>query len=452
MDSTPCSGGAPAISDDEFADLMMRCPGVQASRRVAVGVSGGADSMALCLLLWGWARPRGIGVTALTVDHGLRPQAADEAGQVAGWLAAREIAHQTLRVTAQRPGAGLQRTARDWRLAAFDGWCRDHHARPVLLAHTAEDQAETLWMRVLADSGPDGLGAMTAETRVAGLAIARPLLPIGKDRLIATCRTRGQPWIEDPSNRQSDFTRVRLRGLAPALRELGIGTRAAARFASGMAGTRRWMDRYCAAFIKAHGGISAAGVVWFEATALADEPEAVADLLLSRILRSVGGHGLPARRKRVSRLRAELCLAGDTLTRTLGGCIIKRLNSGRCLVFRELADCAEPVLLSPGRPTRWDNRFEAISSRTDPVYLGALGSAGWLWLARHEPVTDARNRLAKLPHAARLSFPAIHELDGSVSVPHFESCTGTHWPTPAGSLDIRFCPDAGWMRQLVAPE
>jgi tRNA(Ile)-lysidine synthase len=448
-----------ALCDDDFNGLMNACPAARAARRVAVGVSGGADSMALCLLVDAWARRRGVAVTALTVDHGLRPEAAAEARQVGRWLAARGIDHAILSITAPRPSAGLQRVARGWRFSALDTWCRDHAATSVLLAHNAEDQAETLWMRVLADSGPDGLRAMTAETRVAGMAIARPLLPIAKSRLIATCHARGQSWIEDPSNRRSDFTRVRLRDLAPALRDTGLDPGTASRFSTSMGAARRVIDRHCADFIKRHGGVSVVGVIWFDGVAFAALPPPFADLLLSRVLQAVGGGALPPRRKRVARLREGLCSGPEASAKTLAGCIIARRkagrgvapDAGRFMVFREPTACADPVLLTAGRRTRWDNRFEVISKTDTPVRIGALGEAGWRWLSRHGPDTNPRTGLARLPHAARLSHPAIHELDGSVSVPHFEDCTGSRRMKPTGSLDIRFCPDSDWIRMLAAP-
>jgi tRNA(Ile)-lysidine synthase len=441
--------GAEAIGAKEFDALIQACPAALAAKRLAVGVSGGGDSLALVLLADAWGRRHEIAITALTVDHGLRSDSIVEARQVAGWMKARGIAHEILSVTTMAPASGVQRAARDWRLAGFDRWRRDHGAGAVLLAHTAEDQAETLWLRISADSGPDGLGAMQLQTRVAGLPIARPLLAISKQRLTATCRSHGQPWIEDPSNRNPAFDRVRLRRLAPALGLSGLGADTAQRITASMATARRAMDRFCAIFILDHGGLSPAGVAWFDGVAFAALPATFTDLLLSRLLWAIGGGEFPARRKRVARLGAALRGSSTVLARTLGGCVISRLIDGRVVLFREAAACAKAVWLEPGRKTRWDNRFEACWRGSAPVSLGALGAEGWRWMLRHAPESCVNSGLTALPYAARLSHPAIRELDGTVSVPHFVMGDGMRSTASGWPLDIEFYPDANWIVTLV---
>ncbi|MDA0341912.1 MAG: tRNA lysidine(34) synthetase TilS [Proteobacteria bacterium] len=428
---------------------MQACPEALGAKRLAVGVSGGGDSLALALLADAWGRRHKIAITALTVDHGLRADSIVEARQVAGWMTARGIAHEILRVTEAAPVSGVQRAARDWRLAGFDRWRRDHDVGAVLLAHTAEDQAETLWLRISADSGPDGLGAMHRQTRVAGLPIARPLLAIAKRRLIATCRAHGQPWIEDPSNNNPAFDRVRLRRLAPALGLCGLGPDTAQRITASMAAARQALDRFCANFIEDHGGLSPAGVAWFDGAAFAALPAAFTDLLLSRLLWAIGGGALPARRKRVARLGAALRGSSTVAARTLGGCVISRLVDGRVVLFREAAACAKAVRLVPGRKTRWDNRFEACWRGPAPVSLGALEAEGWRWMSRHAPESCVNSGLAALPYAARLSHPAIRELDGTVSVPHFVMGDGMRSTASGWPLEIEFYPDANWIVTLV---
>ena len=440
-----------ALSDNEFADLMDRCPSAFGTKRIVVGVSGGADSMALTILADAWARARGISMVALTVDHGLRDDASREACRVGTWLRSRGISHRTLRVSETRPVAGIQNAARNWRFAAFDSWCRDNDAGPVLLAHTLEDQAETLWLRVLADSGPDGLAAMGAETSVSGLRIARPLLPVSKHRLIATCRLRGQDWIEDPSNRDLQFTRVQVRELAEALDQRGLGVAQASRIVTGMAGARAAMDRHCAEFIIENGQIFAVGASWFHGDAFARLPAIFGDILISRLVGAIGGGPLPPRRRRVTGVSAALRSTRSSLTRTLGGCVIARRCDGRVWIYREPSACAGPVSLVSGAAVRWDNRFEVQWRGCWPASLGPLGYDGWCWIKRNGHKTSMARRLRGLPHMARLSIPAIRDLDGSVSVPHFVVGDGVRRAAPDDVLVAGFCPDAKWVGPLIAP-
>jgi tRNA(Ile)-lysidine synthase len=440
-----------ALADNEFADLMDRCPSVLGTKRIVVGVSGGADSMALTLLADAWARQRGISMVALTVDHGLRDDAAREASRVGIWLRSRGISHRTLRVSETRPVAGIQNAARNWRFAAFNSWCRDNDAGPILLAHTVEDQAETLWLRMLADSGPDGLAAMAAESRVSGLRITRPLLTISKHRLIATCRLRGQDWIEDPSNRDPQFTRVRLRKLAEVLDQQGLGVAQASRIIAGMAGARAAMDRHCAEFMSEHGRILTVGVGWFDGGAFARLPALFSDILISRLVGAIGGGPLPPRQRRVTGVSEALRSTRSLLTRTLGGCVISRRRDGRVWIYREPVACADPVSLAPGAVARWDSRFEVHWRGSRSSVLGPLGDDGWRWIKRNDRETSMARGLRGLPHMARLSIPTIRELDGSVSVPHFVVRDGVRCAASDALLVVGFSPDAKWVGPLITP-
>ena len=155
-------------------------------QHVAVGVSGGVDSLALCLLAHTWGEENGVKITALTVDHGLRKESAREAAQVKSWLTKRGIPHVTLLLDHPFPRHGIQAFARKWRFQLLGDWCRINPVDVVMLAHTIEDQMETICMRILADSGPEGLSGMRHNTVVGGLRILRPLLKISKDVFSST--------------------------------------------------------------------------------------------------------------------------------------------------------------------------------------------------------------------------------------------------------------------------
>ena len=428
---------AEPVGDREFDSLMAGCKQTRLRNRVAVGVSGGADSLALCLLASNWARDNGVQLTALTVDHGLRSEAADEARQVADWLAQRQICHRILSATGARPTTGIQRIARQRRLEAINAWCRDHDHPSVLFAHTAEDQAETLWMRVGADSGPDGLAAIAPETRLAGLTLARPLLTVPKRRLTATCRVHDQSWIEDPSNHDLRHARVRLRQCAGILAECGLGVDEARRFAGAMAAARRAIDTMCCRFMQASGSVSPAGHAWFDRDAFSRLPPVFADALLRRLLRALGGGTRAPRQRRVTRLAERLRGGGTVPGQTLAGCLVVGRREGIVRVCRESAGLAPPVLLQPGRRTRWDNRFEAVWHGAEPAWLGAAGPMG------------AALAKTTLPHATRLAVPAIRMLDGTVHHTHLSgvdddlSCSGA-------GVEVTFSPDDEWIGWLAA--
>jgi tRNA(Ile)-lysidine synthase len=280
--------------------------------RLAVAVSGGPDSLALALLAADWAGARGGEVLALSVDHGLRPESAAEACQVGEWLSARGIAHSILRWTGPKPATGIQAAARAARYALLEDRCRREGILHLLLGHQREDQAETIALRKERKSGPDGLAGMAALAERPGVRLLRPLIEVPKVRLRATLEALGQPWIEDPSNRDRRFARVRLR-------ERGSPDddgRAAAR-------SRRLLEGETARLLAAACSFREEGCILVDGPLLAAAPPDLGRRALVRILLAVGGGDYPPRGDRLDRLWARLVAGRGSVGATLGGCRLR---------------------------------------------------------------------------------------------------------------------------------
>lgn len=178
---------------------------------LAVAVSGGPDSLALLLL----AAAGPVPVLAATVDHGLRRESAGEAAFVAEACRELEVSHETLTVAVQRDGEGLQAAARQARYTALTTWMDRHGASALLTAHHADDQAETLLMRLQRGSGVGGLAGVRARGGLPGsegrLTVLRPLLGWRRAELAAIVAAAGLEAVNDPSNSDPDFDRVRMR-------------------------------------------------------------------------------------------------------------------------------------------------------------------------------------------------------------------------------------------------
>lgn len=200
-----------------------------AFRGAVLAVSGGPDSTALL----GCAARAGarIPLTVATVDHGLRPGAAAEAEAVARLAARLGVPHRTLAWSGPKPATRLQEAARAARYHLLAGLAREVGVDLVLTAHTLDDQAETVLMRLCAGSGPAGLAGMAPARALDGLTLARPFLGIAKARLVATCEAAGWPFARDPSNIDPRFGRARLRRLLPLLGEEGLSAARLARLA-----------------------------------------------------------------------------------------------------------------------------------------------------------------------------------------------------------------------------
>jgi tRNA(Ile)-lysidine synthase len=194
---------------------------------LVLAVSGGPDSTALMVLAARWrqslkSKPK---LIAVTIDHGLRKESKCEATGVARLARKLGIAHRTLRWHGTKPATGLQQAARHARYRLLADAARAAGAAHVLAAHTRDDQAETVLIRMSRGSGLSGLAAMSRFAVLPGggqIRLVRPLLDIPKARLVATLRAAKIPFAEDLSNRDPRFTRARLRGLMAALAREGL--------------------------------------------------------------------------------------------------------------------------------------------------------------------------------------------------------------------------------------
>ena len=200
------------------ADAVLEARAQQdAVERIGVAVSGGSDSMATLSLLSA-LHP----VEAVTVDHGLRPEAAAEADFVARFCAERGIAHSILRWDGRQAKGNLMDAARRARLQLIGAWARARGIARVALGHTADDQAETFLMRLARESGLEGLAGMREQFEAEGVVWLRPFLGQTRAELREHLLRHGIGWIEDPSNADPRFDRVKARQALAALAPLGL--------------------------------------------------------------------------------------------------------------------------------------------------------------------------------------------------------------------------------------
>jgi tRNA(Ile)-lysidine synthase len=343
---------------------------------LAVGVSGGADSMALALLADGWARARGGRAVGLIVDHGLRAESAGEAAVTAARLAAHGIGPVVLKLAGLAAGARLQERARVARHDALGQAARAAGAVFLLLGHHAADQAETVAMR--AARGRRGLEGMAAWAARADVVVLRPLLAAPPAMLRAWLRECQVGWVEDPSNTDATYERVRVRlagaGLAPE--------DAAALVAA---------ERESAAFLAAHAVFRPEG---FAVVRAACAPVRA----LGALVRAVGGRVYGPDVSRCAALAASLRPA------SLGGVVLARTGryGGGWLVAREPAACAAPVPAGAGAV--WDGRFRLEVAAENAVF-GALG-----------PDAAGYRRRVDLPSIVLRGLPCLRE-GGAVTFP-----------------------------------
>jgi tRNA(Ile)-lysidine synthase len=405
-----------ALTDIDMARLMASFEPFEPTPRVAVGVSGGADSMALALLLAAWAEARGGSAVALIVDHGLRAGSAAEARQVAERLAGLGLEHHLLAWHGAKPRSNQQAAARAARYALLSTWCRRQGVLHLATGHHRDDQAETLLLRLGRGSGLDGLAGMPAVRELADVRLLRPLLPVPKARLEATLRERGSAWIEDPGNQNPAYARTRLRRLRPELEARGLTAARLAETAGHLGRARAALERTGASLLAGAVVLDPAGYAWLESEPLVAVGPEAGQRALARVLMAVGGGSYAPRLARLSRLYGRLS-TGLGRGATLAGCRILP-RRGRLLVAREPA-AAATVELGAGARLLWDGRFEVAVARAagrgeGPLRLGPLGEAGSAGISRSVEAA----RAGEIPAAARAGLPALSDRQGLLEVPH----------------------------------
>ena len=330
--------------------------------RLGVAVSGGGDSVAALVLAVDVLGPDA--VCAVTVDHGLRTESAAEAAQVAWLCGELGVRHSTLQW--QGPtGGNLQQAARQARLDLIGAWAQGRVGAGIL-AHTRDDQAETVLMRLARGSGVDGLAAMADVRDASGVTWLRPFLETPREALRDVLRGRGVSWVEDPSNSDPRFQRVRAREALAVLATLGIDAQTLTDTAHHMRRARTALEHTTGAALLAHTRDEAGTVVIAKAALMLD-PE-IRDRLFAHLLMALSGAWHRPRLDALQRLIAE--------RGTLMGCVL--VDEGAHLrLYREawaVADLCTPV------DALWDGRWQATGPATGPAtgreVIRALGASG----------------------------------------------------------------------------
>ncbi len=290
-------------------------------RKLAIACSGGADSLALLQIAHQAAC---VPLHVISVDHGLRLAGQDEVAHVAAVAARLNLPFTPVHLHLVPQKTGQQAVAREARHRALALAARAAGCDAVALAHTADDQAETVWMRLASGATLDGFGAIPATAPApvwpegAGLTWLRPLLDQRRSALRTYLQTMGEVWVEDPSNTDPQYARVRARHLLAAMPDAVVQRLAQlGHLASG----------YDALAWAATGALGDAAVHWDDPVTVNANVYATAaplsrQRLLSALSVCISGRAVAPRRARAQALDARLC-RGDTQA-TLGGCRIVR--------------------------------------------------------------------------------------------------------------------------------
>lgn len=382
---------------------------------MAVAVSGGADSVALLLTLHSFAKEKGIALTALTVDHGLRPESRAEAEWVATLCATHHIPHTIL--TWQKdalPKAGLQAQAREARLALMAEYCLAHNIRHLALAHHLNDMAETVTMRLARGAGVDGLSGIPPVSEFGGISLLHPLLSFPKAVLVNVLQQRGQSWCEDPSNHSPSYARNRIR---KGLELAGLEPEPIATTARNMARVSDFLQQETQKAIDAALTLHPLGYISLNRAVYNGLHPEIRLRLLRHVFMCMNNGEVP-RMDELEHLHQHLSHK-HTLAKTVIAC-----KGDAILFFREMRHLPPPAPFAEGV---WDGRFTLRGS--SPFMLAPLGKEGVHFLKEQGvplPPVPAKEILYALP--------ALWHLENLVSAPHIEWEDASFPPCRWGSV------------------
>ena len=401
--------------DKIFEQAMVEFSCFELRPHIAVAFSGGGDSTALLHLLVKWVNRRGGKVTALVVDHGLRDGSAKDAGLARDHAIKAGVICHVLNWIGPKPTSAIQESARKVRYQLLGEWCRRNRVLHLAFGHQLDDQLETIFMRASRGSGPDGLAGMTEQRETEWGRIIRPLLSVNRSKLHHFLRKREISWINDPSNDNTAFERVRVRQEIKKKKYYAheLNARRSA---------RESLDFKAAKFLAVGAMISPFGYATICLDRCKDVSVDVRRRVISGLCATIGGLEYYPRRKSIDAI-LDAISKREFVGRTLGGCIFLKITNG-ILIVREAGRC--PVESFLGKKIHvWDRRF--LIGKTSVISGVTLGP---LALAKSRIYGEMRRNypnLRNIPETALRALPAFFKADKLLAVPHLRYGTSGHY-------------------------
>ncbi|SMO93595.1 tRNA lysidine(34) synthetase TilS [Ruegeria faecimaris] len=370
-------------------------------RRLGVAVSGGGDSVALLSLLKHIAQEEQVELFVATVNHNLRPEAVAEADWVAQLAQGLGLPHETLHWQGWDQTGNLQDRARQARYQLLSDWARDKQIGAIALGHTADDQAETMLMRLARAAGVTGLSGMPAMRNYQGIMLLRPMLGVTRQQLRDYLAKIGADWIEDPSNHDRRFDRIKARDALTGLSEIGISAHSLSRVAENLAQAREALEQITQDSARQVLSVDG-GDICVDRAQFSTLPAEIRRRLLTGCVRWIAGRGYPPRQAATDR---ALLAIDQGEAATIGGCLLIP-KADKMWICREL----NAVESAPGAPGQiWDGRWILSGPAIPDAQVHPLGAAGL------KAVPDWR-ALGK-PRAALLASPSVWSGEVLVSAP-----------------------------------
>lgn len=384
--------------DQEIEELFCQLRSVNA---VVLAVSGGADSLAMMYLFAHWRDKSGWPGNSIvaTVDHKLRPEAAEEAEFVAKISARLGFRHEILEWNEFKPVSNIQAHAREARYKLLRELCKSNSVSHILLAHHADDQAETIISRLIRGSGVTGLAAMRPVSEINGIHLVRPLLSVFRSDLEKYLEDQDTPWISDPGNSNAKYQRVRIRQF---LSSENLDTSRLLGTAKRMQRAEDALNAYLDRFVSSHVTIRYGSIFQIELEPYFLTPCEIRMRVLVFLINRLAGSDYKPREKSVTALELKIQDGPENAAQvTLGG-VVFRWSATRLYCWREIGRASLlHQTISPGQILDYDNRISlSLSADSKKEYL--LRPIGAVL-----PGFSGMELDKKIPRAAVHSIPGV---------------------------------------------
>ena len=403
--------------------------------KFAIAVSGGSDSLALSILAKLYSQEKCSDFATLIIDHRLRKESAHEAKQTYKNLKKNNIKAEILTYRGSKFTSNIQKKARDLRYDLFQKYCKKNKIRFLILAHHQDDLIENFYIRLIRGSGIKGLTSLQNVSELnKDFYILRPLLYFKKEELLNLTKKIYSTWIEDPSNLNEKFLRVRIRKMQSKLQKEGFDPKRVLKTIENLNTAKNSLDFYISKSEKKYLIFYKEGYATLKSTIFKNEAPEVIFRVIIKAIHFVSGEYYPPRSDSLKILIKNF-LSKKFKSSTLGGCLIEK-NSNMISFFREDRNLTSEILDKTKQTKNWDDRFLVYKNfdNKQKFIVKKLGNSGIDYLRKNKFISS----LDKIPVQAKKTLPSFWNHKGELMFVPFINFKNRKYNIKNDSFAVRY--------------
>ena len=408
---------------------------VVGKEKFAIAVSGGSDSLALSILAKLYSLEQSSDFATLIVDHGLRKESANEAKQTFKNLKKNNIKAEILTYRGSKFTSNIQKKARDLRYDLFQKYCKKNKIKFLILAHHQDDLIENFYIRLIRGSGIKGLTSLQNVSELnKDFYLLRPLLHFKKEELLNLTKKIFSTWIEDPSNLNEKFLRVRIRKMQSRLQKEGFDPKRVLKTIENLNTAKNSLDFYILKSEKKYLNFFKEGYATLKSTIFKNEAPEVIFRVIIKAIHFVSGEYYPPRSDSLKILMKNFS-SKKFKSSTLGGCLIEK-NSNMISFFREDRNLTSETLDKIRQTKNWDDRFLVYKNfdNQQKFIVKKLGNSGIDYLKKNKFISS----LDKIPVQAKKTLPSFWNHKGELMFVPFINFKNRKYNIKNDSFAVRY--------------